>query len=123
VDAFADKVTLAESKTSTDWGASARCPLRIESVDIKRQMYRGVVANVCKSHLDNTANSMPDEQFGIAQELLHVIKYRDPRDLPVDIVHAESFDTVLSENLLLSSIDITQPNIYQLIQIQPVFAL
>lgn len=58
VHTLADEVSLAKSQSPTHGGSSARCPLRIERIDVKRQMDGCVVSNVSERHLDDTADSV-----------------------------------------------------------------
>lgn len=59
VHAFADEVALAQGQSATHRGTGAGRPLGIQCINVKRQMDRRVVADVCQSHLDDPANTVP----------------------------------------------------------------
>lgn len=63
--ALGNVIALAQCQTSPDRRAGAGRPLRIQRVDIKGQMYGGIVPDVSQGHLHDAANAIP------AAELAH----------------------------------------------------
>lgn len=59
VHTLADEVTLAQRQSTTHRGTRARRPLRVQRVDVERQVDRRVIANVRQGHFDHAANAVP----------------------------------------------------------------
>jgi hypothetical protein len=58
--ALADKVTLPQRQTAANRCSRARRPHRVERIDVKGQVNRGIVADMCERHFDDTPDSVPE---------------------------------------------------------------
>lgn len=116
MDTLADEVSFAQSQTPTHRRTRAWSPLRVQRIHVKGQMNRRVVANMSESHLDHAADSVSTScQCSLQGQLW--------QDIPVDIVHTERLDSMLPQQFLLAAVNIPQPDIDQLPQIDPMILL
>lgn len=92
MDSLADVVALTEVEASTDGGTGRGSDSRVEGIDIEAQVdgARAVRRNMLDGHLDDLGDAVL-----------------------VNLVHGEGLDAVLTEDLLLTSIDITETDVDQ----------
>lgn len=58
VDTLTDEVALTQSQAATDWGTGAGSPLRVQRIDVEREVDGSIIANVSESHLDNATDAV-----------------------------------------------------------------
>lgn len=110
VDAFSDEVSLTQSQTTTNGSAGAGCPHGVERVNVEGQVDGSVATDPTKSHVHDLANTV---SIMINQ---YQVGFKSRRqNLPVDVVHGEGLDVVLTKDLLLAAINISQTNIDKLL--------
>jgi hypothetical protein len=61
VNTFTDKITLTKGQTAANGGTGTGSPLGVQGVNVKREMNGSVIANVSKSHLNNTTDTVTKE--------------------------------------------------------------
>lgn len=90
VDGLADVVTLTESETSTDRGTGGGGDGGVKGIDVEAEVDGAGAAggDVLDGHLDDLGNTVL-----------------------VNLVHGEGFDAVLTEDLLLTSVDVTETDV------------